>query len=334
MRLSLPTFPRPLDWLFLIVVAAVSMVLGLLLGFGPPQNSHLQVVPYFAMPMLLICSGTVRKMFPKLMAVLALIIWVGLVLTVNAYATYVLAATNLPLWDGALARFDQLFGLDHVGLRDSIGSNKWLSGILVFAYVNTAQPLGLAAIFLLVRGEMERLKNTISILSLSVAATLILSALFPAIGAYPYFGMTTDHAPYLIHAPTNNWYGHYSALRAGTMRAFPLDDWKAIIDFPSFHAIYTLIALYAVAHIRPLAIASTAFSTIVLVSTIPIGGHYFADVLAGFVIWALAVRIVEAKSLSAIAPSALWPSAYDTAHAWTSALVSCVRNATQSSQAR
>ena len=296
MQFSFPDFPRRIDWAILAAIAVVTSVLGWALGFSGPHSNHLSVVVQFLILLLFVSYVPCRTLFPLPVTVLCLILWAGLAVVTNGYATYVLAATNLPLWDSTFAAADHLFGLDHVALRDFAGSNEFLSNVLVFAYVNTATPLLVVVVLLIARGDIERLANTVSILAISVTATLVLFTIFPAIGAYPYFGMTVEHAPFLAKAPTNSWYAHYAALRDGSMRAFPRDDWKAIVDFPSFHAIYTLIGLYAVAHIRLLAIIYMAFSAVVLVSTLPIGGHYFVDVIAGFIIWAVAIRIVEGQA--------------------------------------
>lgn len=39
-----------------------------------------------------------------------------------------------------------------------------------------------------------------------------------------------------------------------------------------------------------------AWTTIVIVSTVPVGGHYAVDLAAGFVIWALAAAISQRVS--------------------------------------
>ena len=100
---------------------------------------------------------------------------------------------------------------------------------------------------------------------------------------------------YLAPFDTGGYYETYVALRSGALHAFPAVKWHGIVTFPSFHVIYSLTGLYAVAHIRPLAIVSALVSAAVAVSAVPVGGHYAIDIVCGAAVWCAAVVFVERR---------------------------------------
>jgi membrane-associated phospholipid phosphatase len=81
-------------------------------------------------------------------------------------------------------------------------------------------------------------------------------------------------------------------LHAGTDPGFGLADMSGLVTFPSFHTVLGLLLAQAVAETR-LAWLGVAASAAVIVSTIPIGGHYVIDILAGTLIWLIAAVIAR-----------------------------------------
>ena len=85
----------------------------------------------------------------------------------------------------------------------------------------------------------------------------------------------------------------YNALIDGTFSKF---DWKAaegIVSFPSFHTILAIITAYAMRDVRQLAWPFYVFSLVVILSTLPEGGHFLIDIFAGGAIALVAIVAIR-----------------------------------------
>jgi membrane-associated phospholipid phosphatase len=116
---------------------------------------------------------------------------------------------------------------------------------------------------------------------LTCLTACVIAGLLPAVGAYVH------HAPAqairdMIAADAGVWHlQHYEALRAGAFRVFELRHTEGIITFPSFHTACALLVPLALRGMGVVTALAWAFAATVMVSTVPIGGHYLIDVIAG-----------------------------------------------------
>lgn len=309
MKFAFPLFPRQSDWLPIIGFAIAAVVVGWINGFAAPDQHLLMVCLNMLLCLAIASYVTAQQLFPTACAILAFSAWVVFLSMTMGHANYVLTSLNLPLWDRPLAAIDAFFGFDHVAIRNGTGSNEVLSNILMRAYTKTGWQLYLAVGLLFVMRDFKRLTDTFSILTLGVVATIVISSLMPAVGTFPYFNLSDTTAPYLKPVNTGGYVAHYTALRDGSMRAFPQGDWQGLVTFPSFHVIFSLVGLYAVAHIRALAVLSAAFTAVVVVSIVPVGGHYVIDIAGGVGLWCLAVWWVERRRASETVVTSAVPAA-------------------------
>ncbi len=74
---------------------------------------------------------------------------------------------------------------------------------------------------------------------------------------------------------------HFEALRNGTFRVFTAQETEGLITFPSYHTACALLVPLAMRGFGALTAIAWAFAAVVAVSTVPIGGHYLIDVIAG-----------------------------------------------------
>ena len=91
---------------------------------------------------------------------------------------------------------------------------------------------------------------------------------------------------------------HYEALQALRSQAdttLDLSKVQGLVTFPSFHTNLAIITAYAVRDIRFFAVPVTILNGIVIVATLPEGGHYLVDVLAGAVIAASCIAFFRSK---------------------------------------
>jgi membrane-associated phospholipid phosphatase len=74
---------------------------------------------------------------------------------------------------------------------------------------------------------------------------------------------------------------HFEALRSGAMRAIDPNAIEGLITFPSFHTALAVVTAWASWRTRYIAVPALSLNLTVIASTVPVGGHYFVDVLAG-----------------------------------------------------
>jgi membrane-associated phospholipid phosphatase len=79
---------------------------------------------------------------------------------------------------------------------------------------------------------------------------------------------------------------------------------QGVVTFPSFHAIMALLTAYALHDIRILSPFAWLWSGLVVLSTIPIGGHYAVDLLAGGVVWGILTMAFRMRPAPSRPPSA------------------------------
>lgn len=290
-----PEIPNLSDWSLIAATGAVTFVWGYLAGFNLPSVA---VTALGNAMLLLFCAGYLKAQnkLPDLAVLFGALAWVLATATIMSHASYVWASANLPMVDGALARIDTALGADARAITQSTGAFSWLSYVSLVAYSKTAYQMFLAFAVLMYFRQHERLADTFSILTIGMVATLVLSTLFPAADAFDYYKFTEADLGHLSGTGAGLWHlEHLNALRSGAMRTFPTTDWQGLVTFPSFHTIYALAGGYALATTRYLAWPSAIFSGFVLFTTVPIGGHYFVDIVGGVAIFMVSVRWVEAR---------------------------------------
>jgi membrane-associated phospholipid phosphatase len=96
---------------------------------------------------------------------------------------------------------------------------------------------------------------------------------------------------------------HLFALREA--RTFVIDPTQlaGVATFPSFHTALALMTAAAWRDVPTIRAAMFAWQALVIVSTIPIGGHYVVDLIAGAACWGVAhILWRKAQAISAEKP--------------------------------
>jgi len=78
-------------------------------------------------------------------------------------------------------------------------------------------------------------------------------------------------------------------LREGVLKDIHLDAVNGIICFPSLHAAVAVIGPFTLRWNKPLFCAVAVLDSVMFVSAVPSGNHYFADVLGGVAVAAAAI---------------------------------------------
>jgi hypothetical protein len=184
--------------------------------------------------------------------------------------TYLAATSVLPLQDDLLAHLDQALGFDWLVWRKWVEARPAVSWALVFAYFSLVPQTIFALIYFPATGKSERVGELFLLSGAAAAVTASIWAIVPALG--PFAKYFSFDVPYVQDV---------SMLRASGPWHFELWTMGGIVTMPSYHTVMALLIAYAFRHTGPLGFAIAALNSAMLLSVLPIGGHYLVDVLAG-----------------------------------------------------
>jgi membrane-associated phospholipid phosphatase len=172
-------------------------------------------------------------------------------------------------------------------------------------YMSLTIQMAAAALGLAFTGRLLRLRIYLLAFILAALITIAISAVLPAVGAWPYYGLTAADSPHITPAVSTSWPVFYG-LRDGTFRTLVAIGSEGIISFPSLHAGLAVILVIAVWPIPVLGWLTLALNLAMLAATPIDGSHYFCDVLAGIAValfsFALATWIAQRVGRGAGAP--------------------------------
>ena len=200
-----------------------------------------------------------------------------------------------PLIDDWLAAADRALGLDTPGMVLAFARHPALCAMLNHFYAS-AMPMILVTItWLSLTGRIERGWRLGFGFVFCITLSAVIYAAFPAIGCLIHAGiapLVVDGLPPdagVYHVPT------FNAYRFGTATAFDANHMSGLVVFPSFHTAMALLVADAFRRMGPVSWIVNLWAAAVLVSTIPIGGHYVIDVVGGGFVWGLAALISRSR---------------------------------------
>ena len=217
---------------------------------------------------------------------------------VGAPLSYLAAATNLPLIDHAFDAIDRAASLDWMALLGWMNGHPALYAILRPIYLSLTLQMTIVTLCLAFSGRLIGLRVYLIAFILSALVTIALSAVLPAVGVWPYYGLTQAASPHVMPAVSTSWPVFYG-LREGSIRALVAVGSEGIITFPSLHAALAVILIVALWPIPVLRWVILTLNLVMLAATPIDGSHYFIDVFAGIVTAALcilAARMIAAKA--------------------------------------
>jgi membrane-associated phospholipid phosphatase len=214
-----------------------------------------------------------------------------------AIVNYATTMAARPLLDETFAHMDALMGFDWMAHLAWVKAWPGLGTILTFAYGSTLPQVIAAIIILAYCHRMRDLREFILLFVMTLTVTLLLSAIFPASGAYVYFAPPADMA--VGFDPRNGiWHlAQFTGLRNGTVTTLDLSHTEGLVTFPSFHTILAVLTTWAVREVRYLAIPVALLNGLVVLSTLSIGGHHLVDVVAGALIAVTGIAAFRYRSL-------------------------------------
>lgn len=198
--------------------------------------------------------------------------------------TYLMARLRFPLFDAQLAGFDAGIGFDWPHWNAFVARSQAVSLLLSIAYSSLLLQIAASVIYFSHVGQTGRNAELLWTAFISLLFTGMLSAIFPALGAFHHF---QTELPRAIHLP------HLLALRDGSMNVFSLSEMQGIIAFPSFHTVMAILFMYAFRGQGAWFFLIGLLNILMLLSTPTFGGHYLVDMVVGALVAWLAIYLVR-----------------------------------------
>jgi membrane-associated phospholipid phosphatase len=221
--------------------------------------------------------------------------WLFLVLFTlcGSVLTYMGQAVAAPLQDHTFASADDALGLDFVGFHAWVGTVPLLPEAMYVAYNSCLIQFLIVFLACAVTLDRENAAQLCSLLVLTLVPTIVVATMWPALGSCVYHEPVAEPFSHLNPLACREYLPHVESLRNGTFKTFDVTQTMGIVTFPSFHTVMAIIATYAVRHYRWLFVPFVLLNTVNILSTVPLGGHYFVDVLGGAAIALSAIAIVR-----------------------------------------
>jgi len=219
----------------------------------------------------------------------------GLLAVVIIAYCFLGTAAALPFQDARLARIDQWLGFNWVAFVEFVNSSALASWLLVEGYRSTPYMLFGTILWLCVSGQGSRLAEFLALMSLTFIGIAVGMMVWPAAGAYAYYDPPLTSYQN-IGAGSGMW--HYQllmAIRSGATSVidFNTPNSNCLVTFPSGHTILAIIMTYALRGWRWTLIPAIIINGLMMISTIPHGGHHLIDLIVGGAIAACAIFLVR-----------------------------------------
>ena len=211
--------------------------------------------------------------------------WIAFTAT-GCVLTYLGARCALPLRDDALESLDRALGFDWLAWSAWVAAHPPLRLALRLAYASLLPQIVLCCCLLPLTAGPKRLRELFWAALAAILVTSATSALLPALGAYPHYGLDARA----------DWLADVLALRQPGAVAVPLHQMKGVVTMPSYHAVLAVLFTHAHRRTGIIGFAVAALNLAMIVSTPSEGGHYLCDVIAGCLLAAASIVAVRAGS--------------------------------------
>jgi len=198
-------------------------------------------------------------------------------------ASYLIVAWHRPLIDEALNAADRSIGFDWLSYYNWVLAHPLVNKFLRFGYDSLTLQIFILLVFLNLSGRGARGWELLWLFMTSSTMCIVFSMFWQAAGALGYYHIKTDMLYVQIFMDVYN----------GTLTKidYPV---QGIIQFPSFHMALGILLVYVTRGLPLLFITFLELNILLILSTLPIGGHYLVDLGGGAIVAALAIALISA----------------------------------------
>jgi len=223
--------------------------------------------------------------FEKFFQACLIIFWPCVLGKLLGFPVFLAARSRMPLQDEALARFDQLLGLQAPSILHFMSNHAWARTLFGASYDWLLLMMVLSVMLPTLMYRWAAAKELVVATSL---ATIIGSGMFavcPAIGPWVIYHFQPS-------AQQQTCAALFLALRSGSLHVLSEQD-TGIICFPSFHVMLAVVSCIALCSIKVLRIAAILVASCIVISTLTTGWHYIADVIGGMTLAVIAELLAK-----------------------------------------
>jgi membrane-associated phospholipid phosphatase len=245
---------------------------------------------FIAMTILLAGAWILRRMnLPRLGGCIEAVVLKLAISFAAAIGSVMIAATTLPLVDDKLVRWDAAIGFDWLDLMAWLSTKPWLGHLLDWSYKSLTWQTFLLLPALFIARQEARCWTFLLGWGLALSVTMMIFPFFPAMGPVVY-----HHVSLPGIAVRDGYVDVFLAVRDGTLHEVGVATVRGLVTMPSFHAAAAVLLAWGFAGLPYLRLPFVGLNVVMLLSSIPIGGHYLVDVIAGAIVAAAAVQLARA----------------------------------------
>ncbi|MGA7385295.1 MAG: phosphatase PAP2 family protein [Methylocella sp.] len=273
----------PIEWAIILVVAVSDAILLAETSFrleASPELAILGMGILLAVPFVYCRWRPIPRLAHLARTGLALLLFSNAVSILSFILT---GSLPLPRWDEALATADHALGLNWLDMYQWLTRHPVIEASAHVVYMSLGPEMLILLIALELLGHHNQARAFLLWIIVSTIAALGIAALIPAAGAFVYY-----HLPV---ASTTGYVSQWAGLRDGTLRTINPFDNQGLVVFPSFHTVLAVLCACAATPLRILRYPLLALNLLVILSSPAMGGHYFADIIAGIILAALTISL-------------------------------------------
>lgn len=200
-------------------------------------------------------------------------------------------AFAFPMIDPWLAAVDGAFGLSSLSTVGVIAQLNGAPEFLGAAYLSSIPLVIISVLALALLNRSDRMWELCAAFGFCMLVATITCVPFPAEGAFSFLQFPAELKAAL---PAGSGVYHLTALadlRESGVVKLDAADLQGLVTFPSFHTAMAFMTAAAWRDDRWLRWPMLGWNALVVLSTIPIGGHYFVDLAGGALCW-MAIYLV------------------------------------------
>ena len=279
------TRAQPLLWTIALLATIAALALAKGAGFAIDYTS---LLPFSCMTGLLAAVFAVYKWIrpvPLIASILGMqtaVLWALPMIGMAALAGLGLRAA---LIDDLLIKADASLGLDVRSTVEWIADWPVALSVLSFVYQASVPLAVVSPIALCLSSRNETAWKVSACLVGSGLVCSVIAAFLPAIGAFPALNVPPETLARLPAGAGTYHLTTFEALHGGKVRQIDISMLNGVVTFPSFHAAMAMAIAHSGIYLKRLRSVAMILATLVMISTVPIGGHYYVDVLGGIAIY-------------------------------------------------